>query len=299
MHPIIIEVFGFPLRSFGLMVVLGFLAGAYLFTNLGLRGAADPVLLRKKLDAVPMWVLGGVILGARAMYVVVEVLRGSETGQGFMADPLSSFFVWEGGLVMYGGAFGGLLGGWWASRKHGLATAQVMDLGVVASFLGLCIGRLGCLAVGDDYGAIVPEHLRGLPFPITVTVPEELAKGSLFGLANRGQVLWATQIWMSVDALAISLLGYLLLKRRRYRGQVALQLMTVYSVMRFVIEGFRGDEVRGVWFGGAVSTSQLISVVTGLVCAGLLLRLRGRREPDAALPARGTAPPSSAEDGDG
>ena len=299
MHPILFEIGPFPLRSFGLMVVLGFLLGSWWFTRLGLRGAEDVDETRKRLDAVPMWVLGGVIGGARLMYVVVEMLRQSPIGKSFLEDPLSILFVWEGGLVMYGGAFGGLLGGWWAARKHALDTAQVFDLGTTAAFLGLAIGRIGCLLVGDDYGSIVPEGMEGLPFPITITVPEELPKGSLFGDANAGQVLWCTQIWMSVDAALIALLGYRLLLRRSYRGQVALQLLAIYAVMRFLIEIFRGDEIRGVWFGGAISTSQLISILTFVVCALLLWRNRGHRDEDAPLPAAGPPPSTPAEDGAG
>ena len=284
MHPIIFEIGPFPLRSFGLMVVFGFLLGSHWLTRLGLRGAADIEDTRRRFDAIPMWVLGGVIGGARLMYVAVEVLRQGPVGKGFVEDPLSALFVWEGGLVMYGGAFGGILGGWWAARKHGLHAANVLDLGTAAAFLGLAVGRIGCLLVGDDFGSVVPEHLRGLPFPITLNIPTDLKEGSLFGESNAGQVLWATQIWMSANALCIAGLGYLLLKRRRYRGQVALRLLCVYSVMRFLIEIFRGDEIRGVWFGG-VSTSQLISIATGLVCLGLLWRNRGLAEEDARLPA--------------
>ena len=284
MYPILFKLGPVPLRSFGLLVVIGFLLGANWLTRLGLRGAEDPGELRKRLDAVPMWVLGGVIGGARLMYVVVEILRQSPVGKGFLEDPLSMLFIWQGGLVMYGGAFGGLLGGWWAAKKHKLDPREVFDIGTTAAFLGLAVGRIGCLMVGDDYGAIVPEHLRGLPFPITIHVPAELRDGSLFGDANRGQVLWATQIWLSINALCLAALGYRLLLRRRYRGQVATQLLSLYALMRFVIEFFRGDEVRGVWFGGHISTSQLISIATFVICATLLFRNRGRREEDAALP---------------
>ena len=296
MHPIIFEIGPFALRSFGLMVVLGFLVGAHWLTRMGVRGAADASEARKKFDAVPMWVLGGVIGGARLMYVVVEVLRQSDVGKDFVADPLRVFFVWEGGLVMYGGAFGGLLGGWWAARKQGLNVANVFDLGTAASFLGLAIGRIGCLLVGDDYGSVVPESMRGLPFPITLQVPEVLKKDSLFG-ENAGKVLWATQVWMSINAACIAAIGYQFLRRRRYRGQVALRLLGIYAVMRFLIEIFRGDEIRGVWFGGAISTSQLISIATGLVCLVLLWRNRGRTEEDARLPDPGP-PPSAPSEGE-
>lgn len=302
MYPILFEIGPFPLRSFGLMVVLGFLLGSWWFTRLGLRGAQaneKPAELRARLDAVPMWVLGGVIGGARLMYVVVEMLRQGPVGQGFLEDPLSILFVWQGGLVMYGGAFGGLLGGWWGARRHGLDTAQVFDIGTAAAFLGLAVGRIGCLLVGDDFGSIVPEGLKHLPFPITITVPEELREGSLFGDTNKGQVLWATQIWMSVDAALIALLGYRLLLKRRYRGQVALRLLAVYAVMRFLIEIYRGDEIRGVWFGGALSTSQLISVLTLVACLALLWRNRALRQEDAPLGSAGTGSQPPQQDGAG
>lgn len=287
MHPIIFEIGGFPLRSFGLMVVLGFLLGSHFFTKWGLRGHTDSPELRARLDALPMWVLGGVVGGARLMYVVVEVLRGGPVGQGFLDDPLSMLYVWEGGLVMYGGAFGGLLGGWWAAKKHDLGIGNAIDIGTVCAFAGLAVGRIGCLLVGDDYGSEVPENLRSLPFPITITVPEELKEGSLFGNANRGKVLWGTQMWMSINAALTAMIGYYWLRRRRYYGQVALRLMAIYAIARYVIEMFRGDAIRGVWFNGAVSTSQLISVLTFVVCVVVLWRWRGKEQEGVALPPAG------------
>ena len=55
-------------------------------------------------------------------------------------------------------------------------------------------------------------------------------------------------------------------------------LLLLYAVTRSAIEAFRGDELRGLWFGGALSTSQLIGAVAGVVVLVLLVRNRGRRE---------------------
>ena len=288
MYPILFEIPGlhFPVRSFGVMVVLGFLLGSHWLTKLGERWAVDLEAERKGIEAAPMWVLVGVIGGARLMYVAVEILQGTETGRGFIDDPLSVLAVWRGGLVMYGGAFGALLAGAWATRKHGLRVAHMLDIGLVAGLLGLCIGRIGCLLVGDDYGRIVPPRWASLPFPITVRVPAELPEHSLFGQENAGQVLWATQVWMSVNAVTLALVGRWLLARRRYYGQVALQLLLLYAITRSAIEAFRGDAVRGLWFGSAISTSQLVSILLGLFCAVQLVRLRGRDDPAARPPWR-------------
>jgi prolipoprotein diacylglyceryltransferase len=107
-------------------------------------------------------------------------------------------------------------------------------------------------------------------------VPEVLPIESLFGEENAGQVLWATQIWMSANALLLGLLGLWLLRRRKVPGTVALWLVFLYSLARIAIEAFRGDSIRGVWLDGAASTSQLIGVVSAVVALVWLLRLRGR-----------------------
>ena len=280
MHPILFEIpgLGLPVRSFGLMVVLGFLLGNYLFGRLGMKYALDPRREAPGYAAVPLWILGGILIGARLMYVVVEIAKQSETGKRYLDDPLTIFAYWEGGLVMYGGTFGGILLGLWAAKRHGLRLAHSLDLGMISGFFGLSIGRVGCLLVGDDYGKVVPESAQDLPFPVVVQVPEELPDGSLFGDGNAGEILWATQPWMSINAVLMGAVGLFLLKRRNYAGQVTLWLLVLYSLMRYLIEMFRGDALRGVWFDGALSTSQLVSIVLGFGSLLMLFVLRGRRE---------------------
>ncbi|MEM7516693.1 MAG: prolipoprotein diacylglyceryl transferase family protein, partial [Planctomycetota bacterium] len=149
-----------------------------------------------------------------------------------------------------------------------------------AGFVGQGIGRVGCLLVGDDHGSIVPEGSENLPFPITLKVPEgrDLHPESLFDPSVIGETIWATQPWMTINALLIAGIGYLILRKRRYAGQVSLWIFFLYSITRYAIESFRGDAVRGMWFGDTISTSQLIAIVTGLISAALLFRLRQKKD---------------------
>lgn len=283
MYPILFEVpgIGFPIRSFGLMVALGFLLGSYLFTRLVAKHSPDPEHDVPRYGAVTTWVLIGVLAGARLMYVVVEIARDSETGRQYLANPLQILAIWKGGLVMYGGFLGALGAGMWCARRKGLDVLHAADLGVVAGFVGQAVGRVGCLLVGDDYGARVPERFRHLPFPITVRVPDPLPEGSLFGPENAGELLWATQPMMSAKALVVAAIGLWVLKHRRYRGQVVLVVLLAYSVLRFLVEMLRGDEIRGVWLQGHLSTSQLIAFAVGTVALVLLIR-NSRRAPAAS-----------------
>jgi prolipoprotein diacylglyceryltransferase len=94
---------------------------------------------------------------------------------------------------------------------------------------------------------------------------------------------------MSANALILFFVGLAILKRRRYAGQVSLWSLVLYSITRFTIEGFRGDSIRGVWFGGALSTSQLVSVVTAVVASALLVKNRARVDAPPSTPANARA----------
>ena len=174
-------------------------------------------------------------------------------------------------------------------RKSGLHFPHALDIGFVAGFFGLAVGRIGCLLVGDDHGRVVPEGSEGLPFPIALRVPDlewlQANPDSLFPRDLAGEVLWATQPWMTANGVLLGLVGMALLRRRAYPGQTVLRLLALYSVGRFTIEAFRGDKIRGLWWEGVlpgfedgISTSQLVSTVLFAVCVFLLVRNRGRQE---------------------
>jgi prolipoprotein diacylglyceryltransferase len=228
----------------------------------------------------------------------LEGARRVAVGYDFVHDPLKMLMIWQGGLVMYGGLLGGVLLGVWSARKHGLDPWNSLDSGLVCGFAGLVLGRWGCLLVGDDYGRVVPEGWTDSARPIsfgnggevglaTLRVPdlEWLLRNpeSLFDHELAGKTLWATQVWMSANALFIALLGYLWLRRRRHTGVPAALMLLQYAVCRCTIEAFRGDEVRGVWFGGRVSTSQILSAALFALASWMLFaRLRSPERPRPA-----------------
>jgi len=326
MHPVLFEIpgLGFPIRSFGVMVAGGIFLAIWLWGKLLERYGDDPEGDPLRGSQVALWIVLGVFVGARLMYVTVEVSRYLATdkaeaverylaadtreergmasaamtpedhqitakvvgGHDFLHDPFLILMIWKGGLVMYGGLFGGILAGLWAGKRYGLKLANGFDTALTTSFLGLAIGRWGCLLVGDDYGKVVPAGKESLPFPITLKVPDlewlRANPQSLFDHDLAGQTLWATQVWMSVNAFLLVAVGLFLLKRRRWYGQVGSWLIIQYSITRFLIEMFRGDEVRGVWFDGALSTSQLVSIFGFLLGVTLLVLRPGPDAPKRA-----------------
>jgi len=227
-----------PLTTFGLLVALGFVAGIAFATRLARRYGSDPERDPQRIPDLAWWILLGVLGGGRLAYVLVNLPY-------FLEHPGEILAFWEGGLVMYGGLILAALLGLWKVRRYGMHPWQTADYGLTAGFLGQAIGRWGCLCVGDDYG-------RPTSVPWAIRVPDPLPRGSLFPEYLAGLTIHPTQIYMSLKALSLCLLGLWLLRRRRFRGQVFCVLLGGYAVLRFLIESFRFDmEARkGIFLPG-------------------------------------------------
>lgn len=271
MHPYLFKIpyFDWPVRSFSVMVLTGVLIAAWWLTGaLRRQGVEGEGVLDHLLRNCLL--LG--FLGARLTYVIVhpEVYR----------NVVSLVAVWEGGLVSYGGFFGGALGAWLFARKRGIPFARLGDAMLPALALGQVFGRIGCLLVGDDYGA---------PFDGAWAITFPKIEGSLMPPDLIGVPLHPSQIYLSLMNVVIFGTTAWLYRRRRFDGQVLGTGMILYAVGRFLIEYTRGDDAaRGYW--GALSTAQWTGIAT--VVAGVLVLVLQRRH-DATHGMRGTAPAAS------
>jgi len=71
------------------------------------------------------------------------------------------------------------------------------------------------------------------------------------------------------------LLAWMWRRRPRPAGTVFWTYLILYGLGRGSLELLRGDSVRGLWWGGAVSTSQIFSAIAVLIgIAGLVAQRR-------------------------
>lgn len=222
-----IPILGWPIRSFGLLVGAGFLVGVWLAARLSRTYGTDPERDPARIFELSTWVLIGVLAGARLAFVIIN-------WEQYADRPLDIVKTWEGGLVMYGGLILALLLGAWKAKKLGMPGWQSADYGLTAGFLGQAIGRVGCLMVGDDYG-------RPTDVPWAITFPDPLPHGSAFAPEWAGIPVHPTQPYMTLKALALFGLGLWLLRRKTFHGQVTCVLLMGYSILRSIVEVFRGD----------------------------------------------------------
>jgi len=152
MHPELIP--GWPLHSYGLMLVVGFYSAYFLSRWTAKKEGIDP---RRMLDILLIGAILGIV-GARAMYVIQykDQIRG-------LIDLIA---IWNGGLVFYGGLVTATIGLMIYIRRHRLPVWKLADAAAPAIMLGLAFGRIGCFLNGCCWGAVCDEK-----FPLAVRFP--------------------------------------------------------------------------------------------------------------------------------
>jgi len=143
MHP---ELFEIPLihltvKSYGLMMVIGFLAAVWVIRYLSRDITPDPQLIT---NAALYSLIGGVV-GARLFYVVHYFDH-------FRNDLLSVFAIWEGGLELLGGVLLAIIIIAFFLRYHKLPIRRYLDILAIGLMLALVFGRIGCFLNGCCFG---------------------------------------------------------------------------------------------------------------------------------------------------
>jgi phosphatidylglycerol---prolipoprotein diacylglyceryl transferase len=247
MYPVLLDLGGFRLHSYGVVVAAAMLIALWVGRREARRKGLDPEAIA---DLGILATLTG-LAGARLAYVV-----GWEP-ELLWRDPLGVLAVWRGGLALHGGLLAGGVAGAWLARRRGLDPWVVGDTVAPGLILGQGIGRLACLLSGDAYGT--PTRL---PWAITFTDPA--------GLAPLGVPLHPAQLYEF--GLDLVLFGVLWASRGRLdrRGELLLVYGLGYGAIRLLTEVVRGDRLE---LGAGLSLLQGTSLVlVGTAALALVLR---------------------------
>jgi len=255
----------------GLGIALGVLAGARLGIAISARtGGPDETHIWNGL----FYSLLGAIAGARIGYVLGHIEQVTEGG----SDPLGVLKIWEGGISLLGGITGAVLAAIPYMRHHGIPFWQAMDFVAPGLALGIVIGRVGDLVIGDHLGTPTAWALGwrcsgevGGGAPISASQYEvALAEGSPPSLGCYDIALHQTALYDLISTAV--LLGLLIvLGRRALRGgALALVFTTWYGSMRLITDWLRVDRRYG-----GLTGSQILAGVVVLLSLGLLARYRG------------------------
>ena len=171
---------GLPIRGYGTMMLVAVISATALAVWRARRVGQDSEMI----FSLALWLFVFGIVGARAFYVI-EYWPGQylpvyqQLGFGSLAGAVVN--VAEGGLVVYGGFAGGLLGLVLFVRKHRLPLWAVCDLIAPSVMLGLALGRMGCLLNGCCFGGAC-DCAWAVRFPPGSPVYcTQIAGGQLYG----------------------------------------------------------------------------------------------------------------------
>lgn len=245
MYPILFEIRGFAISTFGVMMAVGFLVSAWIVGRRLREYGADP----EHSSTILIYAMLGGVLGSKLYFAIDESLR---TGASFMPLLLS-----RAGITWYGGLIGGTLAVVLATRIHDLSTRMISSCVATAAPFGQACGRIGCFLVGDDYG-------RPTDLPWGVAFPE--------GAPPTTVPVHPTQLY---EVGWLLLLGALLWRRRHSSAFPFGEYLIGAGIGRFAVEIWRVNTP----VAHGLTEAQWISL--GLVTLGALgcLYFRGRPEP--------------------
>lgn len=239
-----------PLRisPHGIGTAVGFIAGARLLLPASRAlGIEDELIHRMLYRAIV-----GALIGARFAYAVNH-------WSDYADDPLSVLAVWEGGISLFGGITGGVLAAVPVMRSERLRFWSLMDAAAPGLALGILIGRIGDLVVGDHLGKPT-EFFLGFrctgadsASPCLAPLGAGVHMPALYDVFNAGGLLVALLI---------------LRRRKRWDGFLIILAAAWYGAGRFIEDFFRVDDIVAVGLSGSqLSALTLTTVATAWLVA--------------------------------
>jgi len=203
-----------------------------------------------------LWIVPFAILCARAYYCIFSWDQ-------YRDDPISVFYIWKGGLAIYGGVLGAVIGVVILCKVKKIKIPALLDMVALGFLIGQSIGRWGNFFNREAFGAATDSFSR-------------------MGLYNIFTGAWEyyhpTFLYESVWNGAGFVLLHFLSKRRKYDGQIALGYAAWYGLGRAMIEGLRVDSL----YWGNYRVSQVLAAIScfATVVALVVLHFRPHSEKD-------------------
>jgi prolipoprotein diacylglyceryl transferase len=268
--PTMAELGPFTLAWHGFFTAIGIIAGVALAIRLAKAKGLDPSVGQEiALVGVP-----SAIVGARLFYVAEHWNRFSEDLPRILTG------ITEGGITLYGGLIGGVLGGLAYGVYRRVPVLRFLDVAAPGMILGQAIGRLGDLINGEHRGT--PTDL---PWAVRYTHPNTLGDPGVAVHPTAGG-------YELLGDLAILVILLLVVARvARQPGWVFAWYLLLYAGLRASLSPFRLDEAGA--FGAAIPQLVGIGVVAAALILSVFLATR-RRAPagaGAAADAESQPPP--------
>ncbi len=238
-NPIAFSIGNFDIYWYGVIIATGMLlAMCYAYFNASRFGVDRGGLV----DCAIVGIITAII-GARLYYVLFN--------WSYYSEDLSQIFnIKSGGLAIYGGIIGALLGGCITARIKKLKILPILDITMIGFLIGQGVGRWGNFTNQEAFGT-----------------PTDLLWG--MSSANTGNIpvhpcFLYESVWCLLGVLVLHIYSK---KCYKYSGQIFLLYLVWYGFERTIVEGLRTDSLYLPFkvFGLDVRVSQLLSIIVMLI----------------------------------
>ena len=242
-----------PIREFSIGPVNVHLYG--LIIGIGMILAAIYAMRRsKEFGLTEDHVLDGFLYVTPFAIMCARIYYVAFSWEMYADNPVSALYIWEGGIAIYGGVLGAIIGILVFTKVKKIGTLSTLDLIAIAFLIGQSLGRWGNFFNREAFGAETDTFLRmGLYNTYTGQTT-----------CHHPTFLYES-VWNGVGFVLLHILS----KKRRYDGQVALSYMAWYGLGRALIEGLRTDSLYIP--GTAIRVSQLLAAASCGVAVILLV----------------------------
>lgn len=259
------ELFGntISIKWYGAIIAFGFTL-AVLFG--GRIAYTWRINLDKMVDILIYGTFCGVI-GARLYYVTFE--------WDYYSQHLGEIVqIWNGGLAIYGGIIGGLIGAFITCKIEKINFWNLLDMAGMSLLIGQGIGRWGNFANQEAFGTFtdkpwgmmsdtVVSYIQKHPdaFGFEGMTSTEIAQH----ITDNDLYVHPTFLYESIWCLLGFFVLFIILKKfRKFSGQLFLTYGLWYGLERAIVEGLRTDSL---YIGDTgLRVSQLISIALAAVC---------------------------------
>lgn len=241
----------------GFFTLAGIAVGVFLVVLWGRRSGLSPGQIYR----AAIWTVLCGFVGARLLHVI-------DFWSFYRALPGQAFYIWSGGLALWGGVLGGALGGLLYAGWRRMPVRRVADVGALAALVGQAVGRVGDLISGERLA-----EGTSWPWSFAYTNPESAS------YASPAVEMHPAALYELLWDLAVFGLLWRLRKRLRPEGALFLSYLVLYAVGRLLISLVR---VERVWWGG-LQQDQVVALAV-LVSGATVLWLLGPRLVRAGAP---------------
>lgn len=264
MHPVLLKIGPITIHTYGFLLAIGVLTAILFAMKLAKENNIDTKVLS---DFIFYTLITG-LLGAK-IYLFFSEFTFYINNPSRIKEILTQAGAFYGGLI-----FGIIFAVWYIRRKK-LDFKKIGDISGPAVALAHFFGRLGCFSAGCCFGREAGSCAIGVTFP-------DLSQDTGVPV---GHSIFPTQLMEAIlNLLNFIFLLYFYKKRRKFDGQVFVLYIFNYSIIRFIVEYFRGDHDRGYIFGGmdnpflSLSIPQLISLIGITVSVILYFKFRKKQD---------------------